>query len=157
MRSLPALRHFLLLAVVGLTFGLLLLDYWPTSSAVAPPTLPGSVVQWGGGPGHNLVNLTDKGLPLTWSTKAGQQKNIKWSVDLGSSAYAGPIIAGGKVYLGNEKGEIYVFQHGRRHAKPTVVKMGTVSTKVRATPVAAGGVLYVVTENPCKLWAIAAR
>ncbi len=25
---------------------------------------------------------------------------------------------------------------------------------IRATPVAANGVLYTITENPCKLWAI---
>ena len=30
----------------------------------------------------------------------GAEKNIKWSVRLGSKAYGGPIVAGGKIYIG---------------------------------------------------------
>jgi hypothetical protein len=38
--------------------------------------------------------------------------------------------------------------------KVQMVKSGG---KIRATPVACNGVLYVMTENPCKLWAIKAK
>jgi hypothetical protein len=29
------------------------------------------------------------------------------------------------------------------------------TTKIRATPVVVNRVMYVISENPCKLWAIA--
>ena len=40
-------------------------------------------------------------MPLTWTLKAdGTGKNIKWSQPLGSKAYGGPIISGGKIFVG---------------------------------------------------------
>ena len=41
---------------------------------------------------------SEKGLPTKWDPKTGL--NVKWSVDLGSQSYAGPIIADGQVYVG---------------------------------------------------------
>ena len=37
--------------------------------------------------------------PTEWDVE-GEDKNIKWSADLGSAAYGGPVIAGGKVFVG---------------------------------------------------------
>lgn len=55
---------------------------------------------FGGTPQRNMVNLVDKNIPVTWSVKEGKQKNIKWSVDLGTKAYGGPVIAEGKIFVG---------------------------------------------------------
>src|SRR5262249_9793492 len=55
---------------------------------------------FGGTVQRNLVNLVDKDLPTDWSTTPDKEKNIKWSVRLGSKAYGGPIIAGGKIFVG---------------------------------------------------------
>jgi outer membrane protein assembly factor BamB len=45
----------------------------------------------------------ETGLPAKWNAETGL--NVKWSAQLGSQTYAGPIVHGGKVYVGtnNEK------------------------------------------------------
>lgn len=53
---------------------------------------------FGGTPGRNMVNTVDKDVPTEWDVGSG--KNIKWSALLGSRAYGGPVIAGGKVFVG---------------------------------------------------------
>lgn len=60
---------------------------------------PGSAT-FGNGPSRNMVNLIDKGLPTEWSTEEGKFKNVKWAVKLGDKAYGGPVIAGGRVFVG---------------------------------------------------------
>jgi outer membrane protein assembly factor BamB len=55
---------------------------------------------FGGSPARNLVNLAEKGIPTTGSTQPGVEKNVKWAVALGTTAYGGPVVAGGKVFLG---------------------------------------------------------
>jgi outer membrane protein assembly factor BamB len=46
---------------------------------------------------RNMVS-DEKGLPETWDPKTGA--NIKWVATLGSQTYAGPVVAGGKVFVG---------------------------------------------------------
>jgi hypothetical protein len=53
---------------------------------------------FGGSVERNMVNLTEKNVPTAWDVKSG--KNIKWVADLGSKAYGGPIISGGKIFIG---------------------------------------------------------
>ena len=55
-------------------------------------------VMFGDGPKRNMVNLTEKGLPFEWDVKTG--KNVKWSQPVGSQSYAGPVVHGGKVFVG---------------------------------------------------------
>jgi outer membrane protein assembly factor BamB len=59
---------------------------------------------FGGTPSRNLVNLVDKNIPTTWSNEENAYKNIKWVEDLGSKAYGGPVIAGGKIFIGTNNG-----------------------------------------------------
>lgn len=47
---------------------------------------------------RNMVNLSVRDLPSEWDIK--DNKNVKWVAKLGSRAYGGPTIAGGKVYVG---------------------------------------------------------
>ena len=55
----------------------------------------------GGSPARNFVNLVEKGIASTWTlNKDGTGKYVKWSVQLGSKAYGGPIICGGHIYVG---------------------------------------------------------
>ncbi len=58
----------------------------------------GGVVMFGDGPHRNMRNLTEKGLPTKWDIKTGM--NIKWVEPVGSQTYAGPVISGGKVFVG---------------------------------------------------------
>ena len=52
---------------------------------------------FGGSYVRNMVS-DETGLPGDWDVKTG--KNVKWWADVGSQAYAGPVMAGGKVFVG---------------------------------------------------------
>jgi outer membrane protein assembly factor BamB len=52
----------------------------------------------GGRPDRNMVS-PEKGLPVTFEADK-QQKNIKWTANLGYVTYGSPIISGGRVFIG---------------------------------------------------------
>jgi outer membrane protein assembly factor BamB len=54
----------------------------------------------GGTPQRNLVNTAEKNIPHEWSVKEGETKNLKWNAELGMVSYGGPVVAGGKVFVG---------------------------------------------------------
>jgi outer membrane protein assembly factor BamB len=51
---------------------------------------------------RNLVNTIDKNVPETWKADEDpkKNKNIKWIAQLGDTAYACPVIAGGRIFVG---------------------------------------------------------
>ena len=55
---------------------------------------------FGGTLSRNMVNTGDKNMPTEWIVEEGKQKNIKWVADLGNRSHGGPVIAGGRVYVG---------------------------------------------------------
>ena len=83
---------------------------------------------YGGTPSRNLVNLVAKGMPVKWTekNKDGESvliaKNILWSADLGSKAYGGPIVAGGKVFIGtnnmNPRDKKWIEKEGPKKGRP---------------------------------------
>ncbi|MBI3822818.1 MAG: PQQ-like beta-propeller repeat protein [Planctomycetes bacterium] len=74
----------------------------------------------------------------------------QWEHNTESQNWISPYYVDGKVYLGTDGKSVFVFQHGRQKKLLAEVEM---EGKVRVAPVAAGGVLYLTTEN--KLYAIA--
>ena len=54
---------------------------------------------------RNPVNAHAKNIPVEWSTEEGKQKNIKWVARLGKVSYGGPVIAGGKIFVGTNNDE----------------------------------------------------
>jgi outer membrane protein assembly factor BamB len=79
--------------------GLAGLNTGPTTAQPAktdPAAGPNDHTMFGGTPARNMVNTTAKGVP----EKIDLEKDVLWKADLGSKAYGGPIIAGGKVYVG---------------------------------------------------------
>jgi outer membrane protein assembly factor BamB len=52
---------------------------------------------FGGTLSRNMVSA-ETGLPATWDIDSG--KNVKWRQKLGSQTYAGPVVHGGRVYVG---------------------------------------------------------
>ncbi|MEM7050319.1 MAG: PQQ-binding-like beta-propeller repeat protein [Acidobacteriota bacterium] len=61
------------------------------------------VAMFGGTPSRNMVS-DEKGLPTEWDPDEGT--NVLWSQPLGSQSYGGPVIAGGKVFVGtNNEGK----------------------------------------------------
>ncbi len=76
---------------------------------------------------------------------------VYWTHDTEAASWSSPYWADGKVYLGNDGGSVFVFAHGKD--KKILAENTFPDSRIRATPVAANGVLYVMTEN--KLYAIA--
>ena len=64
---------------------------------------------WGFTPSRNLVS-DEKDLPVKWDAETGL--NIKWTATLGSQTYAGPLLIGGKVFVGTNN-------QGKRNPKLT--------------------------------------
>jgi outer membrane protein assembly factor BamB len=69
----------------------------------APAPVKAGARSWpmfGGDVHRNLANAQDHGFADTWSVKEGQFKNVKWSAKLGDKALGGPIVAGGRIFVG---------------------------------------------------------
>src|SRR5262245_59527346 len=60
----------------------------PQSDATNSPTA---------NPGRNVVSAAT-GLADRWDPKTGE--NVRWAAELGSETYGGPVVAGGKVFVG---------------------------------------------------------
>jgi outer membrane protein assembly factor BamB len=55
---------------------------------------------YGGSPQRNMANVFDKNVAADWSIEEGKRRNIKWVAELGNRSYGGPVIAGGRVFVG---------------------------------------------------------
>jgi outer membrane protein assembly factor BamB len=77
-----------------------------------------------------------------------------WEMDTQSQTWSSPSWVDGKVFLGNDDGTMYVFQHGKKKKLLAQFEAGG-GSKVRTTPVAANGTLFLMTESETKLYAIA--
>ncbi|MCB1037822.1 MAG: PQQ-binding-like beta-propeller repeat protein, partial [Acidobacteria bacterium] len=70
--------------------------------AVAP-TSAEEVAMYGGSPSRNMVS-SETGLPGNWDVDTGL--NVLWRQPAGSQSYAGPVVAGGRVFIGtNNEGQ----------------------------------------------------
>ena len=63
-----------------------------------------SAVMFGFTPDRNMVS-PEKELPVKFDVKSGL--NLKWVAELGSQTYAGPILAGDKVFVGTNNQRLY--------------------------------------------------
>jgi outer membrane protein assembly factor BamB len=81
--------------------------------------------------------------------KTGQEL---WVHDMLAAVWGSPILVDGKVYLGDEDGDVVVMQAGREKKLLAEMNMGS---SVYSTPVPAGGVLYIANRN--QLYALAAK
>ena len=75
-----------------------------------------------------------------------------WNYDMLAAIWGSPYAADGKVYLGDEDGDVVVFQAGKELKKISDMNIGS---SVYSTPVAANGVLYIMSRS--ELYAIAAK
>jgi outer membrane protein assembly factor BamB len=73
-----------------------------------------------------------------------------WTHDMFAAVWASPFIVDGKLYLGDEDGDIVVMQPGREAKVIAEMNMGS---SVYATVVPANGALFVMNRN--QLWALA--
>jgi len=72
-----------------------------------------------------------------------------WTYDSFAAIWGSPYVADGKVYLGDEDGDVVVLKHGKKLVQLAEHNMGSA---VYTTPVAHDGVLYVLARN--RLFAI---
>jgi outer membrane protein assembly factor BamB len=111
MKSYPTLRRWLSAGItIGVLAVLLVVSVKPLRSlpvgagAAADESRANNEHVWrlfGGSLQRNMVNTFDKNVPTEWSVEEGQEmKNVKWVAQLGSRAYGGPVIAGGKIFVG---------------------------------------------------------
>jgi outer membrane protein assembly factor BamB len=73
-----------------------------------------------------------------------------WVHDMLAAVWSSPVVIGNRVYLGDEDGDITVFEHG---TKLKVVAEMTMGSAVYSSVVPANGALYVASRN--KLFALA--
>jgi outer membrane protein assembly factor BamB len=89
----PVLGLFLLLAVAAGVIG-----FGAGAAENDPP------VMYGNTPARNMVS-PETGLVSEWDVETG--KNILWTAKMGSQTYAGPVVHGGRVYVGtNNEGRL---------------------------------------------------
>ncbi|HEV3076622.1 MAG TPA: PQQ-binding-like beta-propeller repeat protein, partial [Thermoanaerobaculia bacterium] len=78
----------------------------PAPAAAAPardrPGEPVVRAMYGGTPSRNMVSDATH-LPSRWDPATGL--NVKWTANLGSQSYGGPLVAGGRVYVGTNNQE----------------------------------------------------
>ena len=106
MKAYPTLGRWLAAAASGVVFAVIVIVGGlagnsagdDKNAADAVSSSPQSWPMYGGSPTRNMVNTHVKGLPTEWNTD--DKKNVKWSADLGSKAYGGPVVAAGTVYIG---------------------------------------------------------
>ena len=72
-----------------------------------------------------------------------------WTYDTFAAVWGSPFVVDGKVYLGDEDGDIAVLRAGKEMELLGEYNMGAA---VYCTPVVHDGVLYVLTRN--RLWAL---
>jgi len=73
-----------------------------------------------------------------------------WTEEINGEAWASPLVADGKVYLGTRSGSFYVFAASKEKKLLSTVELGD---PISATATAANGVLYVATMR--RLYALA--
>jgi outer membrane protein assembly factor BamB len=67
-----------------------------------------------------------------------------WMHDMFAAMWSSTMVADGKVYLGDEDGDVVVMQHGREMKLISEVNMGS---SVYSTVVTANGVMFIMTRN----------
>jgi outer membrane protein assembly factor BamB len=58
------------------------------------------VPMFGGSPARNMANTAEKDVLADFAVRPKKERNVKWSVALGTKAFGGPVIAGGRIFVG---------------------------------------------------------
>ncbi len=97
----------------------------------------------------DLLFIADfSGLVHCLDAKTGK---LHWTHDMQTACWSSPLIVDGKVYIGNEDGDIVIFKLSPKKEVINKINMGS---SVYSTPIVANGVLYISTRN--QLFAIKA-
>ena len=70
---------------------------------------------------------------------------VYWTYDMFAAAWGSPLIVDGKVYIGDEDGDIAIFNHGSRDGQPVAeINMGN---SVYSSPIVANDVLFIANKD----------
>lgn len=108
MRQYPMLRRIISALGAAMILGLVALIMKPSGEfpmvekarANHAREMANAWAMFGGSLQRNMVNTFEKNMPTEVSVEEGKLKNVKWSAQLGSRAYGGPVVADGKVFVG---------------------------------------------------------
>jgi outer membrane protein assembly factor BamB len=67
-----------------------------------------------------------------------------WNYDMLAAAWGSPLIVDGKVYIGDEDGDVAVFKHDR---KMELIAENSCGNSVYSSPIVANGVLYIANKS----------
>jgi len=97
--------------------------------------------------GDGILYVADfSGFLHALDAKTGQ---VYWTHDMLAAVWASPLLADGKVYLGDEDGDVVVLAHGKQKK---VLAENNMGSSVYASAVPANGRLYIMNRN--QLWAL---
>jgi len=91
---------------------------------------------------HGLVFIADCG--HTFHCVDAETGKPCWTHELKGEAWASPLVADGKVYLGTRSGAFYVFAAAREKKLLSTIEL---DRPISSTATAANGVLYIATMN----------
>src|SRR5262245_41027677 len=114
MRATKCSSHMLAAAITVAAVIALVIKLQPGTNAnlaEAEPAKADKLLAWpmlGCTPQRNMINTLEKNVPVIWAPERRDRDgnilekalNIKWVAALGSRSYGGPVISGGKVFVG---------------------------------------------------------
>ncbi|MDC0274528.1 MAG: PQQ-binding-like beta-propeller repeat protein [Planctomycetaceae bacterium] len=95
-----------------------------------------------------LLYIADfSGIVYCLDAKASDEnKNptLYWTYDMFSPAWGSPLVVDGKVYIGDEDGDLSIFEHSKKMKQINEIYM---EESIKSTPIVANNVLYIMTLN----------
>ncbi|MFO0870438.1 MAG: PQQ-binding-like beta-propeller repeat protein [Pirellulales bacterium] len=91
--------------------------------------------------GDELYLINDKGIATCLDARSGM---VHWSERLGGNFCSSPLLADGRIYVGNREGQVFVLAPGKTFQ---LLATNTTDGAVMATPAAVERALYVRTEH----------
>jgi len=96
----------------------------------------------------DLLYIADfSGIVYCLDAKASDKdKNptLYWTYDMFSPAWGSPLVVDGKVFIGDEDGDLTIFEHGKEKKMINEIYM---EDSIKSTPIVANNVLYIMTLN----------
>jgi outer membrane protein assembly factor BamB len=88
-----------------------------------------------------LVTCDLAGLVHCLDARTGK---VHWTYDMLASAWGSPLVADGKIYVGDEDGDVAIFELS---PKQKLLAENSAGASIYSAPVAVGGVLYISTRD----------
>jgi len=134
-------------------------NFWALDPSVGSGDVTGKATVWhrGGNDFHRTISTVAiqdgilyaadlSGFLYAFDAKTG---DLFWKHDMLAAVWGSPFVADGKLYLGDEDGDVTVFKLGKTKQILAEMNMGQ---SVYATPYAKDGVLYILSRH--QVWAL---